>query len=174
VIKVRMTDAVDSKHGHIGQIFGGTVHGSVLDGNRVVLPRGTEAHVELINARKGGHIKGKAEVEVELVSLIVNGTKYPVSSDLYEKRKGVLSTKGKASATAAAEEAPSAVGDVIGTSTAGPVGMGAELAARPAIAILRGPKVVLPPNYVIDFELTRPATLPKPEVAGPQASVTSQ
>ncbi len=61
VIPIRMADAVNSNHDKTGTMFTGTVDPSVLIHNAVVIPRGTEAHVRMVEAKKGGHIHGKAK-----------------------------------------------------------------------------------------------------------------
>ncbi len=69
VISVRIADEVNSNRNHPGDIFTGTVDPSVLVENHVVIPRGTEAHIQMVDAKKGGHIHGNAEVELELALL---------------------------------------------------------------------------------------------------------
>ena len=56
--------------------------------SHVVIPRGTEAHVRLMQDKKGGHVHGKAEVRLELVSLILNGQQLGVETTDYDKKQG--------------------------------------------------------------------------------------
>ncbi len=78
---MRIADEINSSKNHTGDIFTGIVDPSVLIHNQVVIPRGTEAHVRMAEDKKGGHIHGKAEVRLELVSLVVNGRRLGVESD---------------------------------------------------------------------------------------------
>jgi hypothetical protein len=94
VISVRLADNVDSSHGHVGDLLTGTVDPSVLIGNQVVIPRGTEAHMRMVEDKKGHHLHGKAEVELELVSLVINGQRLFVESDSYKKEKRRSSGQG--------------------------------------------------------------------------------
>src|SRR5579872_6680597 len=71
VISVRLADTVNSSHNHSGDLITGTVDPSVLVDNRVVIPRGTEAHLRLMQDKKGGRIHGKAAVRLELVALVL-------------------------------------------------------------------------------------------------------
>jgi hypothetical protein len=152
VISVRLADPVDSNKNHAGDHFSGTVDPSVLIANRVVIPRGTEAHVLLVQDRKGGRIHGHAEVELELVSLIKNGRKLEVASSTYEKKKGVLAAKAAPEAKASANSA----GDV---AAGGQPGI-----ADPVIAAFRAAKVEKPAGTRIDFMLAAPFTFEKPTV----------
>src|SRR5215469_18512083 len=55
-IPVRITDEINSKHAHTGEMYSGSVDPSVLVNDVVVIPRGTEAHVRLVDLNKGGHV----------------------------------------------------------------------------------------------------------------------
>jgi len=150
VISVRMADAVNSNKNHPGDQFSGTVDPSVIVANRVVIPRGTEAHVLLVEDKKGGRIHGHARIELELVSLVINGRKLEVASTTYEKQKGVLATKAAPEAKASAN-------------SAGDVALGGQPGiADPVIAAFRAAKVDKPAGSRIDFTLTAPFTFHKP------------
>ncbi len=77
-------------------MFTGIVDPSVMIHDNVVIPRGTEAHVRLADRKKGGHVHGKAKISLELVSLVVNGRRLEVESNVQSKDKGALAAKGKA------------------------------------------------------------------------------
>lgn len=150
VVSVRLADSVDSNKNHFGDQFSGTVDPSVIVANRVVIPRGTEAHVLLVEDKKGGRIHGHAEVQLELVSLIINGRKLEVESSTYEKKKGVLATK-------AAPEAKASANAAGGVATGGQPSV-----ADPVIAALRAAKVEKPAGSRVDFTLAAPFTFAKP------------
>jgi hypothetical protein len=151
VIPVRITEEIDSKHGHSGEMYSGSIDPSVLINDMVVIPRGTEAHIRLVQNKKGGHLHGKAEVTLELVSLIMNGRRLEVDSDARSKKKGALESKG----AAAAKKAPSAAGAVTGD----PLG-----AAIPVIAVFSAAKVEVKPGSRIEFRLESPFTFERPPV----------
>jgi len=150
VISVRIADKVDSNHDHTGDLLTGIVDPSVLMDNRVVIPRGTEAHIRMTEDKKGGHLHGKAEVELQLVSLVMNGHQLEVESGAYTKGKGAISAKAK---SAAADVSFCAGGALTGT----------------AIAVFRAPKVALDAGKRISFTLTDAFTFAKP----PTASATT-
>lgn len=152
VINVRVADAVDSNHNHTGDLLTGVVDPSVLYNDRVIIPRGTEAHIRLVEDKKGGHIAGKAEVRLELVSLVINGQQLGISSDAFKKKQGELAGKAKAAS------APAANAGTDAAFAAGPTGA----AAGPVIAIFSAPKVQLKPNSRIAFTLSDPFTFDVP------------
>jgi hypothetical protein len=158
-ISVRIADAIDSNHNHDGDMFTGIVDPSVMIHDNVVIPRGTEAHVRLANRKKGGHIHGKAKISLELVSLVVNGRRLEVESDLHSKDKGTLAAKGKAEKDSATH-----MGSASGL--AGPAGA----AAGPVIGVFTAAKVEVKANTRVDFVLAEPFTFEKPPVNGVQAA----
>jgi hypothetical protein len=153
VISVRIADAISSNKNHEGDIFTGIVDPSVLVHDRVMIPRGTEAHVRMEYRKKGGHIKGKAEVHLELVSLVVNGTRLGVETDAEMKDKGALKAKAGAE-----KQSVEHMGSASGL--AGPAGA----AAGPVIGVFTAAKVEIKPNTRVAFTLAEPFTFDKPPV----------
>ena len=155
VISVRIADEISSNKNHEGDMFTGIVDPSVLVQDRVMIPRGTEAHVRMAYRKKGGHVKGKAEVQLELVSLVVNGRRLEVETDAEMKDKGALKAKAGAEKQSV-EHMGSATG------LAGPAGA----AAGPVIGVFTAAKVEIKPNTRVEFTLAAPLTFDKPPVTG--------
>lgn len=153
VINVRVADAVDTNHNHSGDLLTGIVDPSVLYNDRVIIPRGTEAHIRIVEDKKGGHIAGKAEVRLELVALVINGQQLGVESSTYKKSQGEIGGKAKAAG------APAANAGTDAAFAAGPTGA----AAGPVIAIFSAPKVQLKPNSRVAFTLAEPFTFDVPQ-----------
>lgn len=154
IISVRIADEISSNKNHTGDIFTGIVDPSVLIHNQVVIPRGTEAHVRMAEDKKGGHIHGKAEVRLELVSLVVNGRRLGVESDPEVKGQGAMAAKAKAAEKSGEHAGGSATG------VAGPAGS----AAGPVIAAFSSAKVEMKANSRVEFVLAEPFTFARPPV----------
>ena len=90
VISVRIADKINSNHNQTGDVFTGTVDPSVLVDSRVVIPRGTEAHLQMVEDKKGGHLHGKAEVKLELISLVIDGKNIDAESDVVKKKRSAF------------------------------------------------------------------------------------
>jgi len=153
IISVRIADEINSNKNHTGDIFTGIVDPSVLVRNQVVIPRGTEAHVRMAEDKKGGHIHGKAQVRLELVSLVVNGRRLGVESDQEERGQGAVAARAKAE-----EKSGEHLGS--GTSVAGPAGS----VAGPVIAVFSAAKVEMKANNRVEFILAEPFTFARPPV----------
>lgn len=152
VISVRIADKVNSNQNHPGDTFTGTVDPSILVDNRVVIPRGTEAHIQMVDSKKGGHIHGKAYVELQLVNLVLNGEGTEIDTEPVGKKKGALSTKARA------EVKPGAAGAAEVAASANPVGA----VALGGIAAFRAPKVNIKSGSRIPFTLSEPFTFSPP------------
>jgi hypothetical protein len=153
IISVRIADEINSGKNHTGDIFTGIVDPSVLIHDQAVIPRGTEAHVRMAEDKKGGHIHGKAEVRLELVSLVVNGRRLGVESDQEVRGQGAAAAKAKAEAKS---------GEHLGSasSVAGPAGS----VAGPVIAVFSAAKVEIKANSRVEFILAEPFTFARPPV----------
>ena len=157
LIHVRLADEVNSSHDKAGALYTGTVDPSVLIHDHVVIPRGTEAHIRLVEVKKGGHLHGKAKVRLELVSLILNGERLGVESDQPSKKQGAAHAK----ASAEARKAPEGAG--VATTTGNPAAL-----AGPVIAALSAAKVDVKPGSRIEFTLEAPFTFQPPPVQASQ------
>jgi hypothetical protein len=153
VISVRIADEINSSKNHTGDIFTGIVDPSVLVRDRVLIPRGTEAHVRMAEDKKGGHLHSKAQVRLELVSLVVNGRRLGVESDQEVRGQGAVAARAKAE-----EKSGEHLGS--GTSIAGPAGS----AAGPVIAVFSAAKVEMKANTRVEFILAEPFTFARPLV----------
>lgn len=153
LIPVRIADDVSSKHDRPGELFSGTVDPSVLINDIVVIPRGTEAHIRMVHRKKGGHIHGKAEIMLELASLIMNGQRLEVDSDVRTKKKGAASAKSSAIAKK-------------GENSDGAAAVGGDPAAvaGPVIAAFTAAKAEVKAGSRIEFRLESPFTFEKPPV----------
>jgi hypothetical protein len=150
IIPVRLADDVNSNHDKPGALFTGTVDPSVLVRDHVVIPRGTEAHIRMVEAKKGGHIKGKAKIRLELVSLIMNGERLGVDSNAPSKEKG----SGSAKISAEKQKGPQGAGVMVNPGAA----------AGPVIAAFSAAKVDVKPGSRIQFTLESPFTFEPPPV----------
>ncbi len=161
-ISVRIADEVNSNHNHSGDLLTGIVDPSVFVDDHVVIPRGTEAHVRLVEDRKGHPLHGKAEVRLELIGLVLHQDRLDVDSDEHVKKQSALDAKlkgtGKASAAGGTSAATSA------TPEGGAVG--------PILAVFRPAKIDMPAGTRIAFKLTNAFTFDQPDEP-PAAQQTS-
>ncbi len=159
VITVRTIDPIDSEHSTPGEVFRASVAAPVVVGSSVIIPQGSDARLQLVSSASAGRLKGRSEVQVELVSLSVDGTSHPVRSSVYEK---VGASRGKT--TAERVGAGAVVGALIGAlaghgkgaAVGAAIGAGAGTGVQ---AATHGQQVRIPSETKIDFKLKGPLTL---------------
>lgn len=76
---VRLINSVDTTTHRAGELFRALVDVPVALGETVVVPKGTEAYVKLVNASSAGHSAGKSELTLELTSFVLQGHLYYLS-----------------------------------------------------------------------------------------------
>lgn len=95
-LTIRIDQSISVKHSHAGDTFTGEVVDPVVgsDGN-VLVPKGTPVGGVVAVSHRRGHFKGSSLLELQLTSLTLNGSQYPLTTrDMAERKKG----KGKRSA----------------------------------------------------------------------------
>lgn len=95
MVTVRTIDAIDSSTRSTGQTFRGSLDAPIVVGDQVVVPKGLNVILKLVNASSAGKFKGKSELTVSLESFTYQGKTYTLStSDVQEKG----ASRGKRSA----------------------------------------------------------------------------
>jgi hypothetical protein len=159
VITVRMIDRIDSSRNRPGEEFAGTIDAPVVVDDRVVIRRGADARVRLVESRSAGRMTGRSELHVELVGLAIGAQSYAVETGMVEKAgasrgKRTAQTVGGGAALGALIGAIAGKGK--GAAIGGAIGAGAGTAVQ---ASTKGEQVQIPPETKLDFTLRSPLTL---------------
>lgn len=88
VITVRMIDSIDSATNRAGEEFQASLEVPVVVGDKVLIQRGADARVRLVQDTSAGHVQGRSEVKLELVSISANGTTYEPPNRLLREAGG--------------------------------------------------------------------------------------
>lgn len=160
LITVRMVDSVDSAVNKAGDEFSATVQTPITEANQVVIPRYAKARVRLVSESNAGHIRGRSEVQLQLVSLTVGGKTYAVNSGIYQKQ--AAGSRGKQTAERAGIGA--ALGGIIGAIAGGGKGaaIGAGVGAGAGTGVqmaTKAPPVRIPSETEIGFTLRSPLNI---------------
>ncbi len=79
-ITVRMIDSVDSDRDAIGQSFKASLDEPVMVNGDVVIPRGNDVLVKLVDQKQSGKIEGKTSLTLDVVWIDVNGRRVDVAT----------------------------------------------------------------------------------------------
>ena len=152
VLVVRMIDSVDSDLNKPGDIFRATLEKPVTLSGRTLAPKGSAAVVQLVHVKQSGKLRGQEEIALQLRSIRVNDTTYPLTSQFAQ-----LASEGKGKQTAQVVAGTAAVGALIGAITGGKkgaaVGAAAGAGAGTAIQLARGQQVRVSSEALLTFTL---------------------
>lgn len=156
---VRMIDGVDSSRNHVGDVFHASLETDLYANNMLVARKGTDIYGRLAEAQQAGHLAGSAELQLELIRLVIDGRDYPLVSSDYS-----LKGQGRGSDTAKKVGGGAVVGAIIGAIAGGgkgaAIGAGVGSAAGAGVQVFtRGQQVKVPSETLLEFRLQQPAVV---------------
>jgi hypothetical protein len=156
VITIRTTRELSTKTIKTGDVFAAILEEPIRGDGWVVAGPGAKIDGRIVEADKGGRVKGKASITLELTSLTTSdGQKVdivtsPVGSE-------AAANKGKdAAKVGVGAGAGAAVGAIAGGGKGAAIG---ALVGGGAGAVMRGDAAVIPAETVLAFELRSPVTI---------------
>ncbi len=161
VISIRMNEPIDVRESKPDQEYTASINEPVLANNQVVIPRGAAARVRLLHSKKAGHIRGRADVVVELVGVILHNKNYPIRSSIVEKKGAGIGSKMKNGAKDGAQGAANVAVDAVTAPAIAPI-EAVPAAVSPATVLLSAQQLELDGTR-IDFVLRTPIELPLPD-----------
>lgn len=156
---VRMIDGVDSSRNHVGDVFHASLETDLYANNMLVARKGTDIYGRLAEAQQAGHLAGSAELQLELIRVVIDGRDYPLVSSDYS-----LKGKGRGSDTAKKVGGGAVAGAIIGAIAGGgkgaAIGAGVGSAAGAGVQVFtRGQQVKVPSETLLEFRLQQPAVV---------------
>ncbi len=154
---VRMIDGVDSSKNQIGDVFHASLETDLYLNNTLVARKGADVYGRLAEAKEAGHFSGSAELQLELMRMVIDGRDYPLVSSDY-----TLKGQGRGSDTAKKVGGGAVFGAIIGAIAGGgrgaAIGAGAGSAAGAGVQVFtRGQQVKVPSETLLEFRLQQPA-----------------
>lgn len=153
VINVRTIDPIDSKTNSTGQYFQASLDAPVVVGDQVVLPKGLNARLKLVQASSSGQFKGTSELTVSLDSVTYQGATYTfASSDVQEK--GASRGKRSAAVIGGGTALGALIGGLAGGGRGAAIGAGVGAGAGTGVqAATHGQQVKIPSETRLEFTL---------------------
>lgn len=159
LLQIRTNQPLDVTKLQPGATFEATAASDVFEGNVLAIPRGALLEGTVVEAKKPGDLAGSGEISLQITSLNMSGRQYPLQTDVWSSKE-----PNKAGYTARNTVGGALVGAIIG----GIVGRGPGAAAGAIIgggagmlasAHTNGPRVLLPPETLLNFHLSTPVTV---------------
>jgi hypothetical protein len=164
-----MIDSIDSAVSRAGEVFAASLEAPIVVGDQVVMQRGADVRVRVVNAVGAGHVEGRSELKLELVSISANGTTYDIQTGYYDKL-GASRGKRTAETVGGATGLGALIGGIFGGGKGAAIGAGVGAAGGgTATAASKGEQVKIPSESKLDFTLKSPftVTLSSAETAAP-------
>lgn len=155
-ILIRTTRELSTKTMKTGDVFSAILEDPIASGGWVVAPAGARVDGRIAEADRGGRIKGKANLSVELTSLTLgDGRKVEIVTSPISHE--AAANKGKeAKRVGIGAGAGAAVGAIAGGGSGAAIG---ALVGAGAGTALRGDAAEIPAETVLGFELRSPVTI---------------
>jgi hypothetical protein len=159
MVRIRVNRLLASDRVKPGDHFDGIVANDVVAGGFVAIPRGAQVQGTVVDAKSSGAISGRGELSLQLTSVVLGGKIYPVSSDVWS-RKGPDKTGNTVGNAIGLGAVGALIGAVAGRGAGAAIGAGAGAAAGVGVSAAE-PKgqVVIPPEGMLSFNLSAPATV---------------
>jgi len=159
IVTVRTIDSVDSNASRPGQSFRASLDAPIVVGDTVVIPKGLNVNLKIVDASSAGKFKGRSELTVSLDSFTYQGRTYQIASSDVQEKGG---SRGKRSAEVIGGGAVlgAIIGGLAGGGKGAAIGAGAGAAGGTAVqALTHGQQVKIPSETRLDFTLHDPVNV---------------
>ena len=171
IVTVRTIDPIDSSVNRTGQTFRASLDAPIVVGDQVVVPKGLNVYLKLVEASSAGKFKGRSELTVSLDSFTYQGRTYQVATSDVQQQGG---SRGKRSAEVIGGGAVlgALIGGLAGGGKGAAIGAGVGAGSGTAVqALTHGEKVKIASETRLDFTLRDPVTVTYfPKRSSPRAS----
>jgi hypothetical protein len=159
LLQIRTSEPLNVTKLQPGASFQVTVASDVYEGNVLAIPRGAVLEGTVVNVKQPGRFGGSGVLDLRLTELQLGGKSYPVETDLWSS-KSPNKAGYTAANTAGGAIMGALIGGIIGRGPGAAIGAlaggGAGLLASGATS---GPRVMLPPEALLNFHLAKPITV---------------
>jgi hypothetical protein len=159
-VSVQMNESIDSGKASEGQTFDAQVTRDCKDADGdIVIPRGSQARVVIKSASGGGAFHGKADLVLDMQSVMIDGKVYSIgTADIAQKgRDNVGINKRTAEFTGGGAALGAIIGAIAGGGKGAAIGAGAGGGAGAVTQMAtKGGSIKIPVESVLTFRLDRP------------------
>jgi outer membrane biosynthesis protein TonB len=159
IVTVRTIDSIDSSVTRPGQSFRGSLDAPIVVGDAVVIPKGLNVNLKVVDASSAGKFKGRSELTVSLDSFTYQGRTYQIASSDVQEKGG---SRGKRSAEVIGGGAVlgAIIGGLAGGGKGAAIGAGVGAGGGTAVqALTHGQQVKIPSETRLDFTLHDPVNV---------------
>lgn len=156
ILTVRTIDPVDSATNTTGQVFKASLDAPIVVDNHVIVPKGADVYMKLVNASSAGRLAGKSELTLALQSVVFQGKTYTVvTSDVTQS--GASRGKNSAMKIGGGAVLGALIGGLAGGGKGAAIGAAAGGGAGTGLQVFtKGKQLKIPSETRLDFTLQQP------------------
>jgi hypothetical protein len=156
VVPVRLIDSINTETDHVGQTFKASLDAPVVVNGETVIPRRADAFVKIADVKASGEITGKPELKVQLDSIVLDGKRYTINSNVF-LQEGASQTKETAKKAGLGALIGAGIGAITGGKKGAAIGAGVGAGGGVAVeAASKNEQVKMDSETRIDFRLEAP------------------
>ena len=155
VVSLRMIDSVNSDRTDIGDTYRASLESPIIVGDRTLAAKGADATVRIAKVDQGGVVGGNEEVALVLNDITINGRRYRVESE-HAAVRNEAQTKDNATVIGGGAVVGAIIGAIAGGGKGAAIGAATGAGAGVAVQAIRGQKIEIPSEMLLDFRLAKP------------------
>jgi hypothetical protein len=158
-IPVRNEETIDSGKAVEGQVYAAEIASDVKDADgSVVIPRGSNAHLVIKSASKGGKFRGASDLVLDLTAVSIDGQQYELdASDISQKgHSGLGGNKRTGEFVGGGAAIGAIIGAIAGGGKGAAIGAGSGAAAGAVTQVVTKGSIKVPAETVLTFKLDSP------------------
>ena len=159
ILRVRINQAMDSRHTQPGTPFDGVVLTDVLANGMVAIPRGAPVQGHVSDTQPGGDLRGRGGIALELNQVILEGHPYALATQSWS-HQGYDKTGQTVGTTAGMGAVGATIGAIAGGGPGALLGAGiGAIAGLGVSSVSRQGEATVPSEAIVSFRLSQQAAL---------------
>jgi hypothetical protein len=157
---VRTTSTLSTKSAEAGEGFTATLAEPLIEGDRVIAPKGATVEGRVVESADGGKVKGLARIAIALTSLHTTHGEVPISTSPVA-RQARATKKKDATKIGIGAGVGAAIGAIAGGGKGAAIGSAVGAGAGTGVVLAtKGDPAVFPAESLLTFRLNVPAEIP--------------
>lgn len=155
VVSVRMIDAIDSNSTDVGRAYRATLETPLAVNGRTIAPRGADATVQVVRVDQSGRLAGDEDISLVLQEVAVDGRRYAANTQ-HAEVSSESGNKDNVKVIGGTAVVGAIIGAIAGGGKGAAIGAATGAGAGAAIQAIRGRRVQIPSETVLNFALAEP------------------
>lgn len=159
MLRVRINQAMDSRHTQPGAPFDGVVLNDVYSADMIAIPRGAQVQGHVSETQPGGDLRGRGGIALELTQVTLEGHAYPLATESWA-HQGYDKTGQTVGTTVGLGAVGATIGAIAGGGPGALLGAGiGAVAGLGASSLSHQGEATVPSEAIVSFRLSQQTAL---------------